>query len=250
MSHVTALSIQVKDLAALALACQRLGLNLNLNQKNYKWYGQFVGDYREAGVNPAEMGKCDHSINVVGNKEAYEIGVAAKKGSPGIFELRYDFYGGQGRQLEAVAGNRCSRLIEEYTKIVAIKEAVKIAEARGYQVTTRDDLATGDIIILLSGHKGEYKMTLSKPPVIQACKVPAKKIATQAPAVAPAQKIAPIAPVKDEIFKLKVEGVRGDSCKELTKALEDAMGIVNQTENTDEFYAEQQDNENRLEDFS
>jgi len=253
MSHVTVVNIQIKDLAALALACQRLGLSLNLNQRNYKWYGIFVGDYREAGVNPAEMGECDHAIKVVGNPDAYEIGIAAKNGAPGIFELRYDFYGG-GNGLETVVGKRCNRLVEEYTKIVAMKEAIKIAEAKGYQVSSYLDRATGDTVIVLSGQTGDHRIVLSKPAVVQ--RPVARKVAPQASVAVPkaiqttttpivaAQPTSPEETI--ETIKLKVEGVKGESCKELTKLLEEAMGLTQHSENTEDYYL-QETNENQAE---
>ena len=37
--------VEVKDLDALADACQRLGCVLNRNQATYRWWGSSVGDY-------------------------------------------------------------------------------------------------------------------------------------------------------------------------------------------------------------
>jgi hypothetical protein len=145
MSHVTTIKMEIKDLDALEQACQKIGLKFNRNQKHYKWYGRFVGDYREAGTNPKDMGLCDHAISVPGNAGAYEIGVAQKGES---YELRYDFYGG-GFGLEKLAGNRCSTLIEAYTQTVALNEATKFAAAEGYTVTSEVDAETGETVITM-----------------------------------------------------------------------------------------------------
>ena len=145
MSHVTTLTIQIKDLEALEQACQKIGLQFKRNQKHYKWYGRFMGDYREAGTDPKEMGHCDHAISVPGNPGAYEIGVAAQGDH---YALRYDFWSG-GMGLEKLAGNRCSTLIEAYTQTVALNEATKFAAAEGYTVTSEVDAETGETVITM-----------------------------------------------------------------------------------------------------
>jgi len=145
MSHVTTLSVQVKSLVALEEACLKIGLIFKRNQTHYKWYGRFVGDYREAGTDPKEMGRCDHAIGVPGNKDAYEIGVAQKGDH---YELRYDFFAG-GYGLEKVAGKKCSALTEAYTQVVALQEATKFAEAEGYTVTSEWDAETSETVITM-----------------------------------------------------------------------------------------------------
>ena len=145
MSHVTTLSVRIMHLDILEEACSKIGLIFKRNQKHYKWYGRFVGDYTEAGTNPKDMGKCDHAISVPGNNQAYEIGVAQKDDH---FELRYDFYGG-GFGLEKVAGSRCTNLIEAYTQGVAMKEATKFAEAEGYTLTSEWDAETSETVITM-----------------------------------------------------------------------------------------------------
>lgn len=151
MSHVTTVRVEIKDLAALQSACQRLGLEFKTNQTNYKWYGRSVGDYIEPGTNVAELGKCDHAIGIPNNGTAYEIGVIARKDAPGVFELRYDFFAG-GYGLESIVGSRCSKLIEAYTKEIAIKEATKIATAEGYLVSTEEDPLTGETLVILRSY--------------------------------------------------------------------------------------------------
>lgn len=151
MSHVTTVQVVIRDLETLAEVCSKVGLQFKPNQKHYHWFGRFVGDYIEAGTNPAEMGRCDHAISVIGNPYAYEIGVVAKKGSLGMYELRYDFYAG-GMGLEQVAGPRCSNLIEAYTETLAIKEVTKLAESEGYEIITEKDPQTGETVITLRSY--------------------------------------------------------------------------------------------------
>lgn len=42
MSHVVSIAVEIKDLDALAQACQRLGWQLH--QRPHKWFGQWVDD--------------------------------------------------------------------------------------------------------------------------------------------------------------------------------------------------------------
>ena len=45
---------------------------------------------------------------------------------------------------------------------------------------------------------------------------------------------------KDGKINLDVLGVKGGACKDITKALERALGIVEKTETTSEYYEQQQ----------
>jgi len=145
MSHVTTIKMEIKDLEALEQACLKVGLVFKHNQKNYRWYGRFVGDYREQGTDPKDMGKCDHAIGIPNNNTAYEIGVCQKDGH---YVLRWDFWAG-GAGLAAVAGDKCSNLTEAYTQVVAMKEATKFAEAEGYTVTSEWDAETSETVITM-----------------------------------------------------------------------------------------------------
>jgi len=50
---------------------------------------------------------------------------------------------------------------------------------------------------------------------------------------------------KDGKINLNVAGIKGGSCKDLTKALEKAFGSVVDTKNTGEFYEQQQNVEDQ-----
>lgn len=116
-SHVAKVDVEVKDLEALKLACEKLGLKLNIGQKTYKWYGRSVGDYPlPAGMTEKDLGKCTHAISIPDNSRAYEIGVIEQK--DGTFRLVWDFYQG-GFGLQPIVGNDCKTLVGEYTIEVA-----------------------------------------------------------------------------------------------------------------------------------
>jgi len=95
MSHVTTIDLFITDLDALSKACERLGLELVIGQKTFKWFGEFVGDYKKAdGIDVKDYGKCEHAIRVKGNTKAYEIGLVKRNdGKPG-YRLAWDFFAG------------------------------------------------------------------------------------------------------------------------------------------------------------
>jgi len=130
MSHITVLEIKVKDIDALMQACQSLGLQFNRDKKSYKWYNGNLA--------------CDHTISVA--NDTFEIGLI-DRGTH--FDLMGDFMG----QLRYVAGIKGVKLTQEYTKIVAIKEAMRIAENDGYLMDTQEDPETGETVITLRSYE-------------------------------------------------------------------------------------------------
>lgn len=130
MSHITVLNIKVKDVDALLQACQNLGLQFHRNKKSYKWYNGTMA--------------CDHTISVANDN--YEIGLI-DRGTH--FDLMGDFMG----QLRYVAGIKGVKLVQEYTKVAAIKEAMKIAENDGYLMDTQEDPETGETVITLRSYE-------------------------------------------------------------------------------------------------
>ncbi len=130
MSHVTTVDLEIRDLDCLAAAAKELGLELVRDAKNYKWYGEFVGDYndpaiKELGITPENHGKCDHKLRVVGaGSDTYEIGLVKHGDS---YRVLFDFWrGGYGlMQRISKAGERgqdCSKLKQAYALEVAKKE--------------------------------------------------------------------------------------------------------------------------------
>lgn len=130
MSHVTTIEAEIRDLDSLKAACADLGLEFREGQQTYRWYGTHVGDYPlPQGFSKNDLGKCLHAIGVKGNKQAYEIGVVARRdGKPG-YTLMWDFWAG-GHGLQKVVGDNCKRLTQAYSANVALKKLQK----KGYKV--------------------------------------------------------------------------------------------------------------------
>jgi hypothetical protein len=133
MSHVAVIEIEVTDLAALAAACQRLRFAFRENQKTYKWYGRWEGDYPlPEGFSQEDLGKCDHAIRVPGAD--YEVGVAKARRKPG-YQLLWDFWS-QGGLTEKL-GQKGEKLVQAY----GVEKAKREARRQGFSVyeTTRED---------------------------------------------------------------------------------------------------------------
>lgn len=143
MSHVTKLGLQIKDLEALRLACESLGLELVLNQKTYKWFGRSVGDYPlPEGMTADDLGKCDHVIRIPDNSSAYEIGVVQNGDH---YELLWDFWaGGKGMVAKVSDGNglNANKLKQYY----AVHCSILDLQSQGYQVS-QYETADGSLVI-------------------------------------------------------------------------------------------------------
>lgn len=144
---MAAVELEIKDFACLEAACKALGLVFNKGKKNYKWYGQWVGDYHgkdaayKNGFDPKTYGKdAEHTISVANNKNAYEIGVV-KNPKTGKYHLIYDFWNG-GNGLEKVVGKSCDLLCRQYAKEVAVKQVRRL----GYTASVTTN-AEGEIEI-------------------------------------------------------------------------------------------------------
>ena len=152
MSHVAVVKVIIKSLECLRRAGERLGLQLNLGQGTFKWFGQWMNDYDaqnaayRSGIKTEDYGKCLHALVIPGDDEAYEIGVCANPKGEG-FVLAYDFYG-PGQKLLARAGPDCQILVQEYAAQVAEMEAQELL-AQGFQVQ-RQALPNGDLQLILT----------------------------------------------------------------------------------------------------
>lgn len=118
MSHVAVQSTtpgdpMFKDMEALKLACQMLGLEIE-QRSNYAWFNRHVGDYPlPQGIPASDLGKNakfvirlnDEMAAKHGNPHTkpYEIGMLEDPNNPGCFVPIYDFFAG-GYGLEAVIG--------------------------------------------------------------------------------------------------------------------------------------------------
>ena len=91
MSHNEIIELEVDDLKTLANTAKRLGGQLMLNEKTYKWFGRNVGDYPlPEGIAVSDLGKCEHKIKFPGIN--YEVGVIKSKTSRGAYSLLWDFF--------------------------------------------------------------------------------------------------------------------------------------------------------------
>lgn len=142
MSHISKVELYINDLSALGKACKRLGVELAMGQKNYKWYGRSYGQsVLPAGFTAADMGRCDHAIKVPGNSQAYEIGVCQRKdGQPG-YTLLTDFFNG-GYGMEAKVGEGGDKLKQAY----AAEVAEDYFDRLGYKVT-EERQADGSVLM-------------------------------------------------------------------------------------------------------
>lgn len=150
MSHVTDIKLRIRDLDALAEACEVLGMELIRGKKTYAWWGTYVGDSRSYGSHqPSEMGRCSHAIKIKGDAPKngsggpWEIGVVETDGEEG-FGLYYDTYGSAGRRLSEFVGPGANRLRQEYAAAVATKKAKATLARKGF-VLKRETLDGGRI---------------------------------------------------------------------------------------------------------
>jgi hypothetical protein len=124
MSHLAKIELEIKDLAALRAAVQKLGYEFRENQQTYAWYGRWVGDAPlPDGVSKEELGKCSHAIRVPGC--SYEIGVV-QRGPHYI--LLWDYWHAGG--LSKVIGNNAGVLKQAYT----LERIRKESRIKGYLI--------------------------------------------------------------------------------------------------------------------
>lgn len=154
MSHIITSKAAILDLDALEVACQRRGLELVRDQETFRWFGESVGDYPlPEGFTEADMGRCSHAIQILGNSKAYEIGLVETRESDGEgnfrsvegqYTLMYDFWsGGYGMQ-EKAGGEQCQGLVQEY--VCAVAEAT----LGDHWIQERTQLEDGTMVLELT----------------------------------------------------------------------------------------------------
>lgn len=130
----------VTNLDDLDAACERVGLTLVRNRKEYRWYGEAIDDQTAPeGFTLADLGKCEHSIRLADYEdgERYEIGVVRRRdGKPGYALLWDDFDQLLRRKVGAGAG----LLKQAY----ALSAARRTAMAQGFRVMEKK-LANGKV---------------------------------------------------------------------------------------------------------
>src|ERR1044072_5414280 len=127
MSHVVLIKFKVEDLDCLEKAANALGLELVKDQKTYKWFGRWGGDYKmREGMTAADLGKRDHVLRVKDTPHAYEVGIVARDKE---YELLYDFRAG-GHGLLLKIGQDAKDLRMRYDMETIKKDRIR----EGYRV--------------------------------------------------------------------------------------------------------------------
>ncbi len=108
MSHIVKIELEVKDLAVLKSACNRLGLIFLEGRKEFRWYGNNAA--------------CEHAIRLPGAD--YEIGVQRMDDR---YELQCDFY---DPNVEKAIGVNGGLLKQAY----AVEKTRTEARRKGYTV--------------------------------------------------------------------------------------------------------------------
>lgn len=154
MSHVATIDLEIKDLDALALACEPLGLELVRGQKAYNWYGRSVGDSPlPVGFTAQDLGKCDHVIRIKGttlngridNRMPYEIGLATRRDGKAGYTLMWDTWQGGHGLVHRVGGEKAEALKQGY----ATEVAVRIAKREGFRVVKREIRTDGSVAVVV-----------------------------------------------------------------------------------------------------
>jgi hypothetical protein len=124
MSHISKIELMISSLEDLKAACKSLGFQFVPDQKNFKWYGQWIGDTPlPEGVNLDDFGKCDHAIIVP--ECDYEVGVVRKDN---YFMLLWDEWH-RGGLLEKLGQN--AGILKQAYAVTKIKRE---ATLRNYRV--------------------------------------------------------------------------------------------------------------------
>lgn len=124
MSHNEVIELEVTDLKTLSNTAKRLGGQLILNQKEYKWFGRNVGDYPlPEGIAVADLGKCEHAIKFPGIE--YEVGVIKSKTQKGAYSLLWDFW--DNNLKNKMGGSKAIDFVQHYT----MEKATQAAMSKG-----------------------------------------------------------------------------------------------------------------------
>lgn len=130
MSHVVEITTKITDLDALKAACDELGFGFMEDQREYRWYGEWVGDSpMPKGMTTADLGHCEHAIRIPG--VAYEVGV--RRQSDGSFTLTYDWW--NSGDLKDKLGTNAGPLVQAYAKHKTMREVARMGgRVVGHQV--------------------------------------------------------------------------------------------------------------------
>ena len=119
MSHISEIDLAITDVPALIVAGRQCGM-------------EFLRDVKTCRYYDGQREPCDHVLRVIGNDQAYEIGVVKRTdGKPG-YKLLTDFYDG-GRGLEEKVGINAGKLKQRYSIEIFRREMAK----KGMRITER-----------------------------------------------------------------------------------------------------------------
>ena len=127
MSHLTVIPHTIRNLNALKVASEKLGLEYRENQRSFKWFGT--------------QGNCDHAIGLKHNSSAYEVGVVKKAKAEAEYELKFDSF---DSALADVVGYSMEHLLQGYAQQLVLQEM-----PFGWDYTMQKQ-QNGDLIMELS----------------------------------------------------------------------------------------------------
>jgi hypothetical protein len=146
MSHIATIDLEIKDLDAIEAACKELELELVRNQKTFRWYGQFMGDYpADSRLSVKDYGKCEHAIKMKADKHAYEIGLVKNPTGNGYL-LAFDHFAQSNKITKLTGGIHLPKLRQLYAANVAAKAATKAGWKNvkvEWNQTTKRPMVTG-----------------------------------------------------------------------------------------------------------
>jgi predicted RecB family endonuclease len=135
MSHVTTVSLRLRNLDDLRAAAEQLGMELGEGVTHFRCY---------EGMKP-----CAHVLRVKGEaQDAWQIGLVAAADGDG-YALQWDTWGPHGRRLVEAAGADMNRLRQEYAAANALRTARKKLAGQGFVPAGREVTADGRILLRL-----------------------------------------------------------------------------------------------------
>ena len=122
--------LKVYSLICLERAAKALGLQLNVGQETWKWYGKWVDDFHgetaayKNGIETKDYGKCLHAIVDPLTPDGYEIGLVANPAEKvgGLLPV-LDTFGSKGAHILGIVGERFRKLCQLYWNECCIEAA-------------------------------------------------------------------------------------------------------------------------------
>ena len=142
MSHIVKMEASYKLLADIIAAGLRMGWSFDAAARAYRWFGQFVGDWKlPKGMKVEEIGKATHGVFTVPGA-GYQVGVVQE--SDGTFSLRADWYS-SGGLLRATRVSSPEEFAGRFKQAYGVESTIRACRTAGKQVSETFDAATGDV---------------------------------------------------------------------------------------------------------